>query len=329
MRIGQNPVKVVRPQLSKPEDVTIVVVNFIPYLGGYFERALEVLQLCLGSIWDNTELPYDLMVFDNASCPEVRSYLLELASQNQIQYLILSDKNVGIPGAWNFAFQAAPGKYIAYSDNDIYFHPGWLREHLRVIETYPNVGMVTGIPLRSPLKYSTSTLEWAERTPEVTITWGVLQEWEIYWTHARSTGWEEERAREAYPQGEDIRFEYQGVATYLGAGHFQFVAKGEKLKSLLPLPIEIAMGNERYLDQKINDMNLLRLSLTKMYVQHLGNYPFPNLVEKRGRNHQQKRMKREKVIQKMVYKILDIALIKKILLYIHGRIFHLYYNRVR
>jgi glycosyltransferase involved in cell wall biosynthesis len=326
MRVGQNPVKVVRPQLSTPEDVTIVVVNFIPYLSGYFERALDVLQLCLGSIWDNTELPYDLMVFDNASCPEVRSYLLELASQNRIQYLILSDKNVGIPGAWNFAFQAAPGKYIAYADNDIYFHPGWLLEHLRVIETYPDVGMVTGIPLRSPLKYSTSTLEWAEKNPQVSITRGVLQEWEIYWTHARSTGWEEERAREAYPQGEDIRFEYKGVATYLGAGHFQFVSRKDVLMSVLPLPTEVAMGNERYLDIQINDKKLLRLSLTNMHVQHMGNYPLLRVID--DINHRAK-VKKGSTLQKLVYRLLDVALIKKILLYVHGRIFHLYYHRVR
>ena len=171
------------------------------------------------SLWKNTERPYDLMIFDNCSCSEVRGYLLKQLDEGRIQSLILSDRNVGLPGAWNALFQAAPGGIVAYSDSDIYFYPGWLPAHLEVLKAYPHIGMVTGIPLRSPLKYSSKTLEWAENTTGVTIQRGQVQDWDIYWTHTRSLGMSEEEARQKFTEGEDFHLDYQGVEAFLGAGH--------------------------------------------------------------------------------------------------------------
>jgi hypothetical protein len=58
-----------------------------------------VLKVCLGSIWENTDVPYDLLVFDNASCPEVCAFLSDTYRKGKIQYLVLSDKNIGKGGA--------------------------------------------------------------------------------------------------------------------------------------------------------------------------------------------------------------------------------------
>jgi GT2 family glycosyltransferase len=144
-----------------PQEITIQMVTFVPFLSGYFEQSLDVLKVSLESLWQNTRLPYDLMIFDNGSCPEVRDYLLELHRKNKIQFLYLSDKNVGLPGGWNALFASAPGKIIAYSDSDVYFYPGWLEACLNLLDTYPNVGMVTGIPLRNPKQYNSRTIQWA------------------------------------------------------------------------------------------------------------------------------------------------------------------------
>ena len=38
-------------------------------------------------------LPFDLMVFDNGSCPEVREFLVKEKEEGRIQYLILSEKH--------------------------------------------------------------------------------------------------------------------------------------------------------------------------------------------------------------------------------------------
>ncbi|HLA96893.1 MAG TPA: glycosyltransferase family A protein, partial [Anaerolineales bacterium] len=159
--MGQNPAKFIET-VSQPEQVTVAVLTYIPFLGGYYTQSLEVLKTCLNSIWQNTPDPYDLLVFDNASCPEVRQYLQDAHQAGKIQYLMLSNRNIGKSGAWNLIFGAAPGEYIAYADSDIYFYPGWLSAHLKVFEEFPNAGMVTGIPMCSSAEFSSSTIQWAE-----------------------------------------------------------------------------------------------------------------------------------------------------------------------
>ena len=49
-----------------------------------------------------TAHPYDVMIFDNHSCAEVRTYLKEACDQGKIQYLVLSETNIGKIGAWNY-----------------------------------------------------------------------------------------------------------------------------------------------------------------------------------------------------------------------------------
>ncbi len=324
MRIGSNPVKIKKPSLSPPELVTVVIITHIPYLSGYFQYSLDVLKLTLNSIWENTEEPFDLMVFDNGSCGKVREYLTSQNDSKKIQYLILSNNNVGIPGAWNISFKAAPGKYVAFSDYDIYYFPGWLKAHLKIFESFPKVGMVTGTPIRPPIKYSSSTLEWAVDQKGVDIKRGVFQSWEDYWTHTKSLGMSIEESQESYKKGEDILINFRENEVYIGAGHFQFIAYKDVLEKVTPFPNTIAMGNERLLDQRINDLGLLRLSLTRKFVQHLGNTPSIKLIE--GHKKVKIQNKHDESL-KMGDRILKIPMIKKVLLKIYNFIFDIYYNR--
>ncbi|HPC06129.1 MAG TPA: glycosyltransferase family A protein, partial [Anaerolineaceae bacterium] len=149
MRIGQNPAKN-QKEVAKPERITVAVLNYIPVLSGYYSQMLDVLKVCLGSIRDTADLPFDLLVFDNGSCEEVTRYLNEEKDQGRIQYLMLSEKNLGKGGAWNMIFSGAPGEIIAYTDNDVQFYPGWLSKSVELLETYPTVGMVTARPFRTP-----------------------------------------------------------------------------------------------------------------------------------------------------------------------------------
>ena len=327
MRFGQNPAKTVQTPLPPPREVTVVIINFIPYLRGYFEHSLEVLQISIESLWANTQVPFDLLLFDNASCPEVRDYLLKEHQKGRIQYLVLSEKNVGIPGAWHFAFQAAPGNIIAFADSDIYYYPGWLQAHLSVLQTFPKVGMVTGTPIRPPKELSSATLQWAQSQPDVVIEQGILQNWEDYRAHVLSLGFTEEEARRTYRESEDIRLRYRGLEVFVGAGHFQFVAPKSVLQEMLPLPMRRPMGEKRLLDRRINEKGYLRLCLSRRYVQHIGNVPSaeilalaqkpttsPPSTPHRGR--------------RWLYALADFPLVRRGLLFLYNRIFQLYYKRV-
>jgi glycosyltransferase involved in cell wall biosynthesis len=123
MRIGQNPAKFVQT-VAKPEHITLAVLNYIPFLSGFYAEALEVLKQCLSSARQDAGYPFDLLVFDNGSCAEVQDWLLNEHRGGRIQYLYLSAKNLGKGGAWNQIFGAAPGEILSYADSDVHFFPG-------------------------------------------------------------------------------------------------------------------------------------------------------------------------------------------------------------
>jgi glycosyltransferase involved in cell wall biosynthesis len=270
MRVGQNPAKS-QKTVAQPENVTVAVVSYIPTMGGYYAHSLEVLKVCLNSIWENTRRPYDLLVFDNASCREVREYLRDVHEEGRIQYLVLSEKNYGKPGAWNFIFGASPGKYIAYADSDVYHYPGWLEAQIGVLESIPGTGMVTGMPMWTPEEYSTATVDWAEATAGVKLERGKFLSWEDYWSHSRSLGADESDARAHYDTIENLRVTCQDARYLVGAAHFQFVAPKAVLQSLLPIPSNRPMGQVRLLDIALNQGGYLRFCTPDWWVRHLGN----------------------------------------------------------
>lgn len=278
MRVGQNPAKSI-DHVAQPAEITVAVIVYIPFLGGYYAESLDVLKRCLGSIWDHSDRPFDLLVFDNASCPEVRDYLVETQAAGKIQYLLLSDKNIGKGGAWNLIFRGAPGKYLAYADSDVIFYPGWLSAQIEILETHPQVGMVTGMPLWSPEEFSTSTVAWADAEPGVTLERGRFLPWEDYWRHSQSLGKSEAEARAHFDTIEDRVVTLDGKRYYVGAGHFQFVARTDVLRAVGPVPSERPMGQVRALDVAVNAAGYLRLSTSEWWVQHLGNTLPPQAAE--------------------------------------------------
>jgi hypothetical protein len=318
MRVGHNPARFIE-KVAQPADITVTVVNCIPFLSGYYEQSLDVLKTLVESLHATRDPahPYDVMMFDNRSCAEVRTYLKEASNEGKIQYLVLSDTNIGKIGAWNYMFGAAHGKYIVFSDGDIGFRPGWLKASLELFETFPNVGMVTARPLRSPIEYSTATLDWGTKQAKGIYDKGQFLDWDSYWEHARSTGYTEEKAQTEFPLGTDHRLRYNGKIAFIGATHFQFMAPAKLLKEIIPLPSEQPMRGERALDIAINNLGYLRLLTDKPYVWHMGNVLDAALVSKPTVKH-----------KSLLQRLLWLPIIRRPLLWLNNRIFRLYFFNV-
>jgi glycosyltransferase involved in cell wall biosynthesis len=318
MRVGQNPAKFVK-DVKKPERITVAVLTYVPFISGYYAEMLDVIKICLGSLIANTDLPYDLMVFDNGSCREAQDYLRGLQDQGHIQYLILSDKNLGKGGAWNILLSGAPGEIIAYTDSDAYFYPGWLSRSVQLLDTYPRVGMVTARPFRQNEASNTNTLNWAQKNRGVKVEKGQFIGWEDFWSFVRSLGNSEKQAQEWYQTSQDIRLTYKGIPAIIGASHWQFTAWKKTLQEFLPFDMSRPMGQVKQLDERMNDAGYLRLMPTEMLAQNMSNR-VPDEYRKAG-------PKVGKVATNVKRRrMLEIPFVKARLLALYDRIFRWYYE---
>jgi glycosyltransferase involved in cell wall biosynthesis len=275
-----------------------------------------VLKVSLDSMRADAGLPFDLLVFDNGSCPEARDYLIQEKEAGRIQYLILSEKNVGKGGAWNVILAGAPGEIIAYADSDVLFSPDWLKRSVEILETYPNVGMVTARPFRTPPEFYSATLDWARENAQ--LEEGQFIAWETFLEFNLSLGQTEEENKKVYAETRDWRLSYRGVTAMAGGSHWQFTAYKSTLGQFLPFEMDKPMGQVRQLDQRMNEAGLLRLMVPDPLAMNMSN----TLGYLRGELGKEQPRKRSSFVKR----VLELAPIKKILLAVYNKIFNWYYS---
>lgn len=358
MRKGQNPAKFVK-DVARPERITAAMLTYIPFLSGFYEETLDVLKVSMDSMRADAGLPFDLMVFDNGSCPEARDYLIEEKEAGRIQYLILSEKNVGKGGAWNVILAAAPGEIIAYADSDVLFSPNWLARSVEILVNFPSVGMVTARPFRTPPEFYSATLDWARENAE--LEEGSFIPWETFLEFNLSLGQTEEENRKVYAETRDwkITMSLRGrssregvgprrggrssrrsnllvngetasqqalavtskkVVAFAGASHWQFTAYKSTLQQFLPFEMDKPMGQVRQLDQRMNDAGLLRLMVPDPLAMNMSN-TLGYLRGELGKNKVKSKKKKS-----FVSRVLEFAPVKKVLLMVYNKIFNWYYS---
>ena len=274
-RIGINPSRGQMLDFA-PARTTVAVLVYAPHQAGYFENRLNVTRLTIESILANTGEPFDLLVFDNGSCPEMVAYLQGLFEQGSIDYLICAQKNIGKLNALKMIFDSAPGEIVAYTDDDVFHLPGWLKAHLEIIDTYPNVGAVTGFYIRQRVRMSSeTTLAFANQT-EIETQRGLLmpRKWEEEYVVNTGRTWDHYASE---VEGiEDILITYKGLEAWVSAHHFQMVTPkkvvGEILTEMMPAGwSEQVMGRMVEMDDRMDAKGYLRLCTREQTVRLMGN----------------------------------------------------------
>jgi hypothetical protein len=150
--------------------------------------------------------------------------------------------------------------------------PGWLERHLEIIDTYPNVGAVTGMYIKPHMKEGVSaTLKFANRS-DVHSEKGNLVDRNLEQHYIDQTGRTWQRYQEEINGLEDVRLTYKGVDTFASAGHYQMTVPREPVLKALPANwTGNLMGQMRDLDVAIDQLGMLRLCTTPPTIRLLGN----------------------------------------------------------
>lgn len=274
-RFGMNPSRG-KTLDYQPARTTVAVLVYAPHRVGYFQDRMAVTRLTIESILANTHEPFDLLVFDNGSCPEMVSYLQSAYEQGMIDYLILSKHNIGKLNALKIIFNTAPGEVVAYTDDDVFHLPGWLGAHLKILDTFPNVGAVTGFYIRQRVAMSSeSTLAFVNE-PGISSQRGLLMPhaWEEEYLINTGRSWE--RYGTEVAGIEDIIVKYKGVEAWVSAHHFQMVCPKQIIQEILVemLPTgwsQDLMGRMVEMDDRMDAKGYLRFCTRTKTVHLMGN----------------------------------------------------------
>jgi GT2 family glycosyltransferase len=97
---------------------------------------LDLTRQCLDSIAENTDVPHEVIVVDNASTDGTGAFLASRPVR-----VITNAENVGFQKAANQGIQAATGEYVCFLNNDIIVLPGWLEPLLKCLREDAKVGV--------------------------------------------------------------------------------------------------------------------------------------------------------------------------------------------
>ena len=284
-RVGRHPLKdrglVVEEPKIRP--ITVTTITHVPMMEGYWANSREVLELFFESLYKNTDLKFDLMVFDNSSCKEITDYLTKLKEEGIIQYLVLCSTNFRKLAALNYLLQAAPGEFIAYADSDVFFLPGWLKSSVKILETFPEAGKVTALPLMSGNATNFPAFVKASQDPSIEIQKGTLIPDHFIAAHQMSLGESEGKFSVRAKDRIDVLIKRNECSAYLAGADFQFVMRRDIISKVLPLRIE--NPDDYYdpiyspiLEKKLQALGYWQLCTPDYLVHHMGNQ-IPNLAD--------------------------------------------------
>jgi len=143
--------------------VSIVMVTY---------NNVEYTRACIRSVIRNTRYPnYELIIVDNSSTDDTRSYLSDLKKEYDHIRTIFNEENRGFAGGNNDGLRLARGKYLVLLNNDTLVTRGWLETLKAVLDNDADLGMVgpvsnsVGNEQMIPVGYNdmSGMEEWAEK----------------------------------------------------------------------------------------------------------------------------------------------------------------------
>ena len=272
MREGVNPNSHKNIEIPQKSHRVIIPV-YIPNFEGYFKDSLNVFKVCMESLLNTINEDTVISIISNASCDEVNDYINKLYLSKDIDRAIFSKENVGKMNAIISETRASFEEFITYSDADVFFDKGWLKQTFTMFKNVPEAGFISMNPtpqnyahVESTLLSNLKVLFFQNKKTKDVCTINDLEHFH------KSIGKEKEYTLKMF---ESKILTITDENYMLGAGHF--CCNIRKTPTLKFVPLEYSNkaasgGSEAvYLDIPFNKTGLLRLSSPKSFVWHMGN----------------------------------------------------------
>jgi glycosyltransferase involved in cell wall biosynthesis len=256
--------------------IVLAVITHLPDMSGYHEHRLNVIKASLESMRSNAGYDgFQVMVWDNGSCDKLL-YWLKRSYQPDF---LLSSPNMGKSIARaSIVRMLPPETIVGVADDDMFYYPDWLKAHLEVYHTYPNVGTVSGWPVRTQFRFhSQSTIQWGKRYASKFERGRFISEQEDR-DFCTSIGRDYNHQVGYTRFDSEVKLTFRGVEAYATGHHCQWIGKAGVIAPHV-VYTEEAMSDERPFEQAIDLAKLLRLTTFKRYTRHIGNVLDSDLEE--------------------------------------------------
>lgn len=247
--------------------VVVVVITHLPEMESeYGKTRFQAIYKSLTSLFINSVYAgtlYDFIIWDNGSHKDFQYWLQSLGYANT---LILS-RNIGKTNALKFILQGLPpDTIVAYGDDDIEYFPNWLEPQIKILQTFPHVGVVSGMLSATDATYAVEkTLWWAARKALNVEEFVIPEEYEKdFGDSIGAPNWLDKNL------GATWKITYNGVSALVGAKHCQFVGYAGRLAPYAEWS-NLAMPPERPFDERLDKAGYLRLSTVERVTRHIGN----------------------------------------------------------
>ena len=271
MRIGINPFKD-EQKLNMSTYHRIVVVVYIPNEEGFYKNAITVLKSCLESLFETINRHAAITVVNNGSFKKVGDLLNFYSEQNKIDALITHSYNIGKIDAQIGAARASREEIITLTDSDILFCNGWQENVEEIFSTFPNVGSVSPIPVRTGMYAGTSSVLKQILLRKLKFRFIALPEnMKDYNRFLSSINWDLDiDTNKKWPVVEN-----KGVKAIIGSAHQVLTIDRNILFMTTPsnpsLTLVGSNSEHNYIDVPIDKAGKLRLATYKNFAYHIGN----------------------------------------------------------
>lgn len=265
MRIGQNPNYKLK-LMDSYAPIIVGAITHLPVVSGYHAQRFDVVKLSLETMRRNAGTDCKIMVWDNGSGGVLRNWLVNVY---QPDYLILSE-NVGkISARAGMVRMLPPGIVIGVADDDVLYSPNWLAKQVEVLQHFPNVGQVSGCPIRTQARWGNkNTIAWARANAEVEYKKEILPQYEA--DFCKSIGRDYKWHQQYTADDLDPVITFNGMSVIGTAHHMQWIGYTHRMLPLVRFDTE-AMADEKPFDNAVDAAGLLRLTTIRRYTQHIGN----------------------------------------------------------